>query len=202
MVRRDLIDEQVALDMAGWDYHGGFSLDASVRVESWDRFGLERLVRYCARPTFADGRLSLADPDTVVYTLPAPDHQGRSFLTLTPLELIQRLSVLFPPPRKHRHRYAGALAPNSRLRSLVVSSAGPAGALAGDLDEAARKMAFHKRARQQNPADGQNEPLSREPGSDPRSRASRSRLCWAMLLARLYEVLPLLCPPRFGVLQR
>jgi hypothetical protein len=29
MVRRDLIDDQVALDMADWDYHGGFSLDAS-----------------------------------------------------------------------------------------------------------------------------------------------------------------------------
>jgi hypothetical protein len=93
-----------------------------VRVESWDRFGLERLARYCARPTFSEGRLSLADPDTVVYTLARPDHQGRSFLTLTPLELIERLSVLFPPPRKHRHRYAGVLAPNSRLRSLPVLS--------------------------------------------------------------------------------
>jgi hypothetical protein len=120
MVRRNLIDEPVALDRTGRDYHGGFSLDASVRVESWDRFGLERLLRYCARPTFAEGRLSLAGPDTVVYTLPGPDHQGRSSLTLTPPELIQRLSVPFPPPRKHRHRYAGVLAPNSPLRSRVV----------------------------------------------------------------------------------
>ncbi len=194
MVRRNLIEEPVALDMAGWDYHGGFSLDASVRVESWDRLGLERLARYCARPPFSEGRLSLEEPDTVVYTLARPDHQGRSFLTLTPVELIERLSVLFPPPRKHRHRYAGVLAPNSRLRSLVVSSAGPAGATEAVLDNAALKMALHERAGQDCQADGEAEPQSREPGSDPRSLTSRSRLCWAMLLARLYESFPLLCP--------
>jgi hypothetical protein len=123
MVRRDLIDDQVALDMAGWDYYGGFSIDASVRVEQWDRSALERLARYCARPPFAEDRLSLVEPDTVVYTLTKPDPQGHSALILTPLELIQRLSALFPPPRAHRHRYAGVLAPNSRLRSQVVSSA-------------------------------------------------------------------------------
>ena len=50
MLRLNLIDEQAALDMAGWDYHGGFSMDASVRVESWDRVGLERLLRYRGRP--------------------------------------------------------------------------------------------------------------------------------------------------------
>ena len=32
--------------MAGWDHHGGFSLDASVRVEQWNRMGLERLAMY------------------------------------------------------------------------------------------------------------------------------------------------------------
>jgi hypothetical protein len=192
MVRRNLIDEPVALDMAGWDYHGGFSMDASVRVERWDRLGLERVVRYCARPTFAEGRLFLEGPDTVVYTFTRPDHQGRSSLTLTPLELIQRLSVLFPSPRKHRHRYAGVLAPNSRLRSRVISSAGPAGALAAGLDEAARKMALHKHTGHDRQDDGEAETQTREPGSDSWLRASR--LCWAMLLARLYEIFPLLCP--------
>jgi hypothetical protein len=32
--------------MAGWDHGGGFSLDASVRIEGQDRAGLERLPRY------------------------------------------------------------------------------------------------------------------------------------------------------------
>ena len=116
MVRQVLIDAQVALDMADWDYHGGFSVDAPVRVEQGDRFGLERLAGYRARPPFAEGRLCLAESDTVVHTLTKPDPQGRLSLHPTPLELIQRLSFLFLPPRIHRHRYAGVLAPNSPLR--------------------------------------------------------------------------------------
>ena len=32
---------------------GGFSLDAGVRIEAAEGAGLERLLRYCARPPFA-----------------------------------------------------------------------------------------------------------------------------------------------------
>jgi hypothetical protein len=32
-------------------------------------------------------------------------------LRLTPLALIERLAALIPPPRIHRHRYHGVLAP-------------------------------------------------------------------------------------------
>ena len=38
--------------------HGGFSLDASVRVEALDRRGLERLLRYVLRPAVSLKRLS------------------------------------------------------------------------------------------------------------------------------------------------
>ena len=37
--------------------HSGFSVDASVCIEEHDRAGLERLLRYCARPPFAMKRL-------------------------------------------------------------------------------------------------------------------------------------------------
>ena len=29
--------------------NSGFSLDAKVKIQSWDRDGLEKLIRYCAR---------------------------------------------------------------------------------------------------------------------------------------------------------
>jgi len=190
MVRRDLIDDHVALDMAGWDHHGGFSLDAAVRVEAWDRMALERLARYCARPPFAEGRLALADPNTVVYSLKKPDPRGRNSLTLTPLELIRLLAALIPPPRVHRHRYAGVLAPNSPLRQQVIASAGLAGVLADRLAEAARSMGL---GGQDQPGVEAANPGTDEPKPSPRSRASR--LSWAMLIARIYEAaLPLLCP--------
>jgi hypothetical protein len=37
--------------------NSGFSLDAAVHVGAHDRAGLERLLRYCARPPFALERL-------------------------------------------------------------------------------------------------------------------------------------------------
>ena len=47
-----LLEEEEASNMLGWE-HGGFSLDASVCIDAQDRGGLERLLRYCARPIFA-----------------------------------------------------------------------------------------------------------------------------------------------------
>jgi hypothetical protein len=35
---------------------------------------------------------------------------------LTPLELIERLAALIPPPRRHRHRDYGVLAPSRYAR--------------------------------------------------------------------------------------
>lgn len=50
--RSGLLDAEDTRDMLGCD-NGGFSLDASVCIASEDRAGLERLLRYCARPPFA-----------------------------------------------------------------------------------------------------------------------------------------------------
>jgi hypothetical protein len=40
---------------------------------------------------------------------------------LTPLELIDTIAALLPPPRKHRLRYFGVFAPNSPLREFVTA---------------------------------------------------------------------------------
>jgi hypothetical protein len=97
--------------MLAWE-NSGFSLDAAVRVGAHDRAGLERLLHYRARPAFALERLTQVDADRVVYRLPKPQPDGRTALSLTPLELLDRLAALIPPPRRHRHRYHGVLAPN------------------------------------------------------------------------------------------
>ena len=97
------------------------SLDAAVRVGAHDRAGLERLLRYCARPPFALERLERLDDERVVYRLPKPQRDGTTALTLTPLELIDHLAALIPPPRRHRHRYHGVLAPNAPLRAAAIA---------------------------------------------------------------------------------
>ncbi|MEJ2542208.1 MAG: transposase, partial [Gemmatimonadota bacterium] len=127
-VRRGLLTRSEADDMLRWRGTGGFSLDGSVRVAAHDRAGLERLLRYCARPPFALHRLRhatpgrpLSSPDArLVYHLPRPARDGRTALRLAPLELLDRLARLIPPPRLHRHRYHGAFAPNAAWRKQVV----------------------------------------------------------------------------------
>ena len=104
--RRGLLDPATAADMCTWRGTGGFSVDGSVRIEAEDRAGLERLVRYCARGPLALERLhapagigALSSPEArLVYRLPEPDLHGRQALRLTPLELLQRLARLVPPP--------------------------------------------------------------------------------------------------------
>jgi hypothetical protein len=111
------LDAADASDMASWDHGGGFSLDASVRIEGADRSGLERLLRYCARPPFALERLEQTSDEQLVYRFDKPQPDGRTQLRLTPLELLERLAALIPPPRVHRHRYHGVLAPNAPVRA-------------------------------------------------------------------------------------
>ena len=80
-------------EVARWDHGGGFSLHAAVRLEAEDRAGLERLLRDCARPAFASARLAWEGHDQPVrYTLPKPLPSGQTELTLTPLELLDRLA--------------------------------------------------------------------------------------------------------------
>jgi len=66
--KRRLLDDATVQDMLGWQASGGFSVDASVRIEGHDRAGLERLVRYCARPPLALERL-LAGGSSALYNL-------------------------------------------------------------------------------------------------------------------------------------
>jgi len=82
--RSGLLDADEARAMRVWD-NGGFSLDASERIAGQDRAGLERRLRYCARPPFALERLELVNAHQVLYRLPKPRRDGRTVLSLTPL---------------------------------------------------------------------------------------------------------------------
>ena len=101
---------------------------------------MERLVRYCARPPISQERLGKAGEDLLVYQLRKPTVDGRTELYLTPLELLDRLSRLVTPPRIHKHRYCGVLAPNARLRQAVIQTAGPSGATLQHLKDASGQM--------------------------------------------------------------
>jgi putative transposase len=103
--RRGLIPPEAAAEMRQWE-RGGRLLSPLVRIETTDRKGLERLLRYCARPIFGSERLLWAQPaarrgqgralhaaprmQRLIYQLPKPRPDGQTVLSLTPMEFFER----------------------------------------------------------------------------------------------------------------
>lgn len=98
----------------------GFSLHAAVRVEVHDRKRLEQLCRYITRPALSDERVQLNAAGQVELKLKTAWRDGTTHLVMSPLEFMQRLAALVPRPRLHLIRFHGVLAPNAKLRRLVV----------------------------------------------------------------------------------
>lgn len=90
-VRWGLLEPETRDEMLEWRHGGGFSLDAAVRLEANDREGLERLLRYCARPPLAAGHLQWRDEqhERLVYRLPKPGADGSPERVLTALGILE-----------------------------------------------------------------------------------------------------------------
>ena len=130
--------------MGGWAHGGGFSVDAAVCIEGADRAGRERLLRYCTRPPFALEHWHQHDAAHLLYDIAKPRLDGPRASVLTPRALIDNIAALVPPPRSHRHRYYGVLAPHAP-RARRRHRAG-AGARAGaDRRHARRYASAHRR---------------------------------------------------------
>ena len=197
-VARGHIEACDAKDMAAYAHGGGFSVDAGVRIGATDRAGLERLLRYCARPPFAMDRLKQRGANLVYrcgkgHTEPLQSDKYSGELVLTPLELINRIAQLVPPPRIHRHRYYGVLAPNSPLRAAVTALVQDAAPVVVSCPVADAACTHAGSAGGVPGVSGVDAVLQPEPPAKPKSRPP-SHYLWAALIARIYEVFPLLCP--------
>ena len=72
------------------------------------------------RPPLALARLTESARGQVVFELPHLRADGATHLLLDPLELIEKLTLLIPPPRFHTLRFHGVLAPHAAWRSAVI----------------------------------------------------------------------------------
>ena len=143
---------------------------AAVRVEAHERKRLEQLCRYITRPALADERVQLNAAGQVELKLKTPWRDGTTHLVMSPLEFMQRLAALVPRPRLHLIRFHGVLAPNAKLRSLVVPQGSPK-------DEQAPGVA----------ASGiQCEAQTAQVGPE--------RISWARLLKRVFDIDMQRCP--------
>jgi len=68
----------------------------------------------------ANERVQTNAAGQVVLKLKTPWRDGTTHLVMSPLEFMQRLAALVPRPRLHLIRFHGVLAPNAKLRALVV----------------------------------------------------------------------------------
>ena len=82
---------------------------------------------------------------------------------------------LIHPPRIHRHRYHGVLAPNAKLRYQVIA------------------LEPEQGTAQESPS-GQLDTQAVTGSSDGATPGCRTSSRWAALIARIYDVLPLACP--------
>jgi len=75
-----------------------------------------RLCRYIARPPLALSRIQLQRDGLVVVGLKRVWSDGSRQLVFSPIELIEKLAALVPPPRVNQVLYHGVLAPRAKWR--------------------------------------------------------------------------------------
>ena len=168
----------------------GFSLHAAVRCSADDRQALEQLCRFITRAALANERVQCNAAGQVVLKLKTPWRDGTTHLVMSPLEFMQRLAALVPRPRLHLIRFGvcitslrevsgpplrehGVVAPNAKLRAMVVPQ-GPDGS-----NEAAPPAECEANCAHHRPV----------------------RLSWARLLKRVFELDLEHCPNCGGELK-
>jgi len=98
----------------------GFTLHAATRAGALDALGREALCKYVLRPPVAQERVTQGPDGLVRIVLKKPFSDGTVAVDMDPVSLLCRLAASVPPPRLHTVRYAGVLAPASKLRPRIV----------------------------------------------------------------------------------
>jgi hypothetical protein len=131
--------------------------------------------RYVGRPPVALDRLSTLTDGHLKYRLKKRWRDGTTHVIFEPLEFIEKLAALVPPPQLNLVRYFGVLGASAGWRPLVIP-AEPA------VDDTAPSLSDHDKN-------------SRKSGIHPR------RYGWAELLQRVFLVDVLICPHCGGCLR-
>jgi hypothetical protein len=161
-----LVDPEEAAFVTGRRCAGidGVSLHANVAVPKGDRRRLEKLCRYIARPPVSTERLSRLNDGRLLYRLKRKWRDGTTHVVFQPLELLEKLAAIVPPPRIHMVRYHGVFAPRAAGRRQVVPA---------------------------NPPDDAN---SGTRATDACAHSPKRWTAWATLMQRVFAVDVLQCP--------
>jgi len=134
----------------------------------------------------ATERLSRLEDGRLLYELRHRWRDGTTHVGFEPLELMEKLAALVPPPRFNLVRYHGVLAPAARHRAQVV----PSGRAEGGKTEP------------EGSGVGTGLGCSgREVTDEPRWRSRPRNYNWAELMRRVFEVDVLECPDCGGAMR-
>jgi hypothetical protein len=104
-VKRELLSEEVAENMLSWP-HSGFHVHLGPVIHEDEGDLLGATARYCSRAPLSLSRLSYdSESETVTYAYSNPFDNTEATETITPRELIARLSLHIPNPREPLVRY-------------------------------------------------------------------------------------------------
>jgi hypothetical protein len=126
-------------------------------------------------PPVVTDRLSELPDGRLLYRLKRRWRDGTTKVIYEPLEFMEKLAALVPPPRFNLVRYSGVLASSSRLRRRIIPA---------DPEKSAAESPACTHAKK--PA------LSVDKSNTPRGLHER-RYAWAELLKRVYAVDALKC---------
>jgi hypothetical protein len=149
----------------------GFSLHANTSIPEDAPERLEKICSYILRPPIATQRLSQRRDGELVYQLKKIYDDGTDRILFSPLEFIEKLSALVPPPKHHLVRYHGILAPHSKFRPLVVPN----------------KVTEEEKKDDPSPSSPPDTP-------SPDTGTKTKRLTWAQLLQRVFDIDIRHCP--------
>ena len=148
----------------------GFSLNAAVSCQPYQRDRLERLCRYVTRPAICLERLTVRTDGKIQYELKNPFRNGTTHILFSTLDFLSKLAALIPRPRHNIVRYHGVFAPNAKMRKLIVPK---------------------RRKRRTGKEDSKTDKtLSNATGQDELI----SPLSWAQRLKRVFNIDITLCP--------
>jgi len=100
----------------------GFSIHAATAINAHERDRLEQLLRYLGRGPVAHDKVSLDQHGNILYEL-KKSYDGATHVLFSPLEFIEKLASIIPPPYRHQVNYYGCLSSHSNLRPLIVPAA-------------------------------------------------------------------------------
>ena len=168
--KEGLLDEDRTRVLLSWK-HSGFSVHNGVTVMAGDGRALEALARYCMRNPVSLARLGFSPGEKTVTYLPKTGHDGEEGETFDAMDFLARVLAHVPDPRRHLVHYYGAYSNVARGKRKAL-----------------------ERAETPEPQPGESDTTPVQQAPVPSPSAAALRRSWARMIARIYEIDPLVCP--------